>query len=221
MAALGKVVRRASAVRESELRQSAMREPQQARGLERVETILDAAAELVAESGVASVTVAELAARARTSKGSLYHFFPDIESVFRALAEQHVAAIRAIVDALREDRSVQWAKQSPDEVTERILTPFRDYVAQHPDLMVLLREPIGSSISSPRSDVLAALSDLVGSVLHARHPTVSSGTNALRAAVMVAIIDGISTTARRLDEPLRSAMPTEMRRVLSAYLRTL
>src|SRR5260221_79424 len=61
------------------------RVPTQERGTRRVEAILDAAAELVTELGVEGVTPQALADRAATSKGSLYHLFPDVSAVLRAL----------------------------------------------------------------------------------------------------------------------------------------
>jgi AcrR family transcriptional regulator len=187
-----------------------------------VDAILDAAAQLVTEVGVAGVTVGALAERARTSKGSMYHFFPDRESVLRALAERHVAAIRAMVSAIRGDRSIDWRRLAPEEAVDRMLEPFRAYTAQHPDLPLLLRAPANrEGAASPRSDVLAAMLELAGSVVGARHPEAPSETSALRAAAVVAVIDGMSATAQRLDERTRSAFSGEMRRVLGAYLRSL
>ena len=51
--------------------------PRQSRGQARVELLLDAAAELIAESGIASATAEAIALKARTAKGSLYQFFPN------------------------------------------------------------------------------------------------------------------------------------------------
>jgi len=48
------------------------RVPQQDRGQRRVEKILDAAAEVIAEVGVQAATTNAIAARAETSVGSLY-----------------------------------------------------------------------------------------------------------------------------------------------------
>lgn len=198
-----------------------VRQPQQARGLRRVSAILDAAAELVAEVGVPGLTVAALAERAQTSKGSMYHFFTDRESVLRALASRHVSALREMVDGIRADSTIDWRALSADAVVDRILGPFRAYTAQHPDLPLILRAlATDEGTANARSNVLAAMIDLVSSVLEARHPKTSRKTNARRAMAIVAVIDGMSAASRRLDEPMREIMSKEMRLVLSAYLRS-
>ncbi|MBV9880561.1 MAG: TetR/AcrR family transcriptional regulator [Gemmatirosa sp.] len=197
------------------------RRPQQERGQRRVDAILDAAATLVTEVGVAGVTVGAIAERARTSKGSLYHFFPDRESVLHALAERHVAALRAMLAAIRDDASIDWRALAPEDVVGRMLDPFKTYTAEHPDLPLILRAPADNdATTSPRADVLAALIDLAAIILRARHPGMRAPLVALRAAAVVAVIDGMSGAARRLDGRASEAMTAEMRRVLGAYLRT-
>lgn len=198
-----------------------MREPQQERGQRRVEAILDAAAVLIVERGVDGVTVAALAERASTSKGSLYHFFPDRESVFRALAQRHLAGLHEVVASIRSDTLTDWRGAEDADVVDGMLSPFRAYVDANPELLVMMREPAGDGATNTRSELLAALRDAVREVLAVRYPDAGVSGNALRASTMVAIIDGISATARRLDEPQRSSMQLEMRRALAGYLRAL
>src|SRR5215216_5613088 len=91
------------------------RVPRQERGRRRIDEILDAAAALIGEVGAEAVTVQALAARAGASKGSMYHFFPDRESVFLALAERHIDALRASLAAAREARADAVAAGSVDD----------------------------------------------------------------------------------------------------------
>src|SRR5690606_8142299 len=62
--------------------------PRQERGRRRVDSLLDAAAELLEERDVSEMTTTEVAHRAGTSVGGLYRYFPDIETLLRALAER-------------------------------------------------------------------------------------------------------------------------------------
>lgn len=48
------------------------------------EAILDAAAGLVAERGLRSVTMSEIAEKARIGRATLYKYFPDVEAILRA-----------------------------------------------------------------------------------------------------------------------------------------
>jgi AcrR family transcriptional regulator len=62
------------------------RRPTQARSQRRLEAIVDAAAEAFAAHGFADTTMEGIAARAGTSIGSLYQFFPNKTAVFREVA---------------------------------------------------------------------------------------------------------------------------------------
>ena len=75
---------------------SLRREPQQLRGQRRIEQILDAADALFVEVGFEAATTNAIAARAETSIGSLYQFFPNKDAILNALAERHLANMRAV-----------------------------------------------------------------------------------------------------------------------------
>ena len=70
------------------------RVPTQARSLRRYEAILTAAAEAFADHGFDATTMEGIAARADTSIGSLYQFFPNKLAVFRELAQRGLALSR-------------------------------------------------------------------------------------------------------------------------------
>src|SRR5437763_15727169 len=108
-------------------RRRSSRPPLQERGQRRVDAILDAAAALVAEHGVAGVTVHGVARRARTAIGSMYHFFPDLEAVLEALAERHVAELGAELAALSA-APVDWAALALHEAVDGFLDPLLTYI---------------------------------------------------------------------------------------------
>ena len=62
------------------------RAPRQARAEQRLVLILESAAAVIAEAGYEAATLTVIAARANTSIGSLYQYFPDKPAVARALA---------------------------------------------------------------------------------------------------------------------------------------
>ncbi|TWG95373.1 TetR family transcriptional regulator [Nocardioides sp. J9] len=70
---------------------SRRRLPTQARSRERVERILDAAAELVVADGVEGLTTRSIAERAGLPVASLYQYFSDKEAVLLALCERDMA----------------------------------------------------------------------------------------------------------------------------------
>lgn len=64
------------------------RRPTQARSQRRLEGIVEAAAEAFATHGFRDTTMEGIAARAGTSIGSLYQFFPNKTAVFREVAQR-------------------------------------------------------------------------------------------------------------------------------------
>lgn len=81
------------------------RAPSQRRSRERVERILAVATELIAAQGSDALRMAEVAAKAGISIGSLYQYFPDKAAIIRTLAERINAEGRACIEeGLRDVR---------------------------------------------------------------------------------------------------------------------
>jgi AcrR family transcriptional regulator len=75
------------------------RAPSQRRSRERVERMLAAAMDLIAEKGSDTMRMGELALKAGVSIGSLYQYFPDKAAIIRTLAERYNAQGRACIEA--------------------------------------------------------------------------------------------------------------------------
>src|SRR5581483_4705893 len=75
----------------------ARKTPTQARSQARVQKILEAAAEVGAEVGYDAATTNAIAARAETSIGSLYQFFPNKAALMHALALSYMAELRGLL----------------------------------------------------------------------------------------------------------------------------
>ncbi|GLZ36381.1 TetR/AcrR family transcriptional regulator [Actinokineospora sp. NBRC 105648] len=65
------------------------RTPTQYRASRQIERILDAAARVVAEKGLAATTTADIAKAAAVSIGSVYRYFPDKIAVMKAVVERN------------------------------------------------------------------------------------------------------------------------------------
>jgi AcrR family transcriptional regulator len=111
------------------------RRPQQRRSQERVDRVLEAAAALIAETGIESVRMSEIAERAHVPIGSVYQYFPDKLAIVRTLADQvldrvHGQLVEAYADVStktdfleRTDLLVQgyYAQITEDPVARHIL----------------------------------------------------------------------------------------------------
>lgn len=73
------------------------RGPVQARARQTVDSIVEAAGQLLVIRGRAAITTNAVAARAGVSIGSLYQYFPNKESIFEALRERHRHQVMPLV----------------------------------------------------------------------------------------------------------------------------
>ena len=93
------------------------RQPVQARSRERVERILDAAAQLLAEDGYDAVKTNAIAKRAGVSIGSVYQFFPNRFAIFNALAERYRSKINLSLERhLRPATIGSWDEAIEDTI---------------------------------------------------------------------------------------------------------
>lgn len=122
------------------------RMPQRALGRQRREAILDAASQILVEVGEEGLTLAAAAQRARTSVGSMYHFFADRQQLLRAVADRHRVALVNLTAPAREIRADIWRVMSPGEVVRTLFHDPLAYFVDHPDALVLhhLQDPQAS-----------------------------------------------------------------------------
>ncbi|WP_330246703.1 MULTISPECIES: TetR/AcrR family transcriptional regulator [unclassified Streptomyces] len=105
------------------------REPVQTRSRETVKRILQAAAGLIDEGGVDSVTTRVIADRAGITAASLYRFFADREQILDALVEHHLEQLTAHVAEVEAG----WAPTSVGEFVEREFDSYAGYYRDHPN----------------------------------------------------------------------------------------
>ncbi|MCF2947380.1 TetR/AcrR family transcriptional regulator [Paraglaciecola aquimarina] len=87
--------------------------PKQKRSIEKVERILDAAALLMKEVGADNITTHLVAKRAEIAVGSLYQFFPNIDTVKIALIERVMKQLYlTIMQTLQSDPVFELAELS-------------------------------------------------------------------------------------------------------------
>lgn len=85
-----------------------IRRPRQKRSQERFERILDVAEELLEELEPGNISIYTLAEKADMSPPSIYHFFPDSQHVFGALAERYFQKFSHDLDPVPVDLRQSW-----------------------------------------------------------------------------------------------------------------
>src|SRR2546423_6607627 len=74
------------------------------------DAILDTTAALVAEHGLRSVTMLQIAQRTGIGRATLYKYFPDVEAILVAWHQQHVAAHLDQLAAIRDREEAPGAR---------------------------------------------------------------------------------------------------------------
>jgi len=193
---------------------STARRPRQLRGEARVDQILCAAAQLIAESGTAAVSIHAVARLARTSIGSMYHFFPDRESLLDALTERHRESIRSINQQITELSPATWCRLSAQAAIDKLVTPFIAHLRQHPDFLPLMH---GRMSTQEDSDFIRG----IRSMLDARLPAIPVRQRDRYAAVFHAIVAGGMHVGYERDPGQQDLYLEEIPRAIAAYLATI
>ncbi len=200
------------------------RRPRQSRGQKRVELLLDAAATVIAEQGLAAATAEAIAAQARTAKGSLYQFFPNRDAVLAALALRYADEMRAI----HERAFPLDAHDLPlERLIDRIVKPLAEFHDRNPAFRRVFASPDGpvdDTRSAParlRNQLFDSFVDRLDVLFAARNPRLA--TRDRRRAALVAANVGQSVLAQRARAHAadKKALADDLRRILLAYLQPL
>ncbi len=83
-------------------------EPVQQRSTERITSLLDAAAELIDDNGIDGLTTSDVATRSGSSVGVVYRYFPNIQSLLRALASRNMEKFTARIFGTMSEQHDGW-----------------------------------------------------------------------------------------------------------------
>jgi AcrR family transcriptional regulator len=100
--------------------------------------ILDAARDVFAELGYGAATVRDIVRRTDLATGTFYNYFPDKESVLRALFDEVAAEARARIRAGRR------SAPSPEEFVRRGFGAYYEFLAEDRRMFDLLRRNAGT-----------------------------------------------------------------------------
>ncbi len=118
----------------SDIDETGRRVPRQERAARRVDALLDAAGEVIAERGFEAATMTEIAARAGASIGAVYQYFPNKDALVLALRTRYGAEMDAKWSALFAE-----AVEVPVPVlVDRLFDLMVEFMASHPAYIPLL-----------------------------------------------------------------------------------
>jgi AcrR family transcriptional regulator len=196
------------------------REPTQSRGKQRVETILQAAAEVFLEVGFASATIDRIADRAQTAIGSLYRFFPDKLAIFHALEAKHKERIDAITQEFLGN-----AVDAPFGETISQMVDFYSKYFEDVQMRVVYLEyflnPTPEQFRLFDGSFDRLLISQFARLLHQRNPSLDIDRSEAIAEVVHRTYNSILFVALRASDDLPEATLRDRRPQLYAELKTL
>jgi AcrR family transcriptional regulator len=191
------------------------RSPVQARSRARVDAILDAADAVFLEKGYAATTTNHVAARAGTSIGSLYRFFPDKEAILVALAERYGARMRAIaVTVTAPDTRGQ-------TLASRVGTgidSFNAFLVASPGFRTLIDEARNPALRAGRRSHEAAMAALMGASQSRMTPEMPPEELETVVEVTQVVLGALQALSVSRDEAFRAQVVAEAKRMVTGYL---
>jgi AcrR family transcriptional regulator len=154
--------------------------PQRARGRERREAVIDAACAILREAGEEALTLHAAAQRARSSIGSMYHFFADRDQLLRSVADRHRDAMMRVAAPSRKVPLEAWRSMTAAQVIAVLFHDPLVYFVAHPDALIVhhLQDtgPAEAFQGLLRRVMCARLGDAAGPAAAATLYAVSTGT---------------------------------------------
>jgi AcrR family transcriptional regulator len=190
------------------------RAPVQRRSRERVERILDSAADLIVEQGVEALGTRAIAARSAVPIGSLYQYFADKDEIILALVKRDTAEMdEAVADAV-----AALAEPTVRGIVEATMRAFVGVYRHRPGFVVIwLRGRTNAAVQEfCRAHNKEIAERLFGFARGAR--VVRPGTEPLAAEIAVEVGDRVFQIAFETDLRGDERVIKEGVEMLAAYL---
>ncbi len=187
----------------------------QDRGQRRIDSILDAAEEAIAELGYDAATTDAIAKRAGASMGSVYHFFPNKDAILGALATRYAERMSAI-NAHAMPIELVWLPT--DVLFERIVEGQLQFSLTSPSF-----QPIHDAAmrvfgrTGPYERLETAIMAQVRAYLAARLPRMPEREREAAARLSVTTVHSVLELACRVPESERSLIASELKRMMVRY----
>jgi len=191
------------------------RVPTQERAKKRVERIIDAASYVFAEDGFDGATMESIAARAETSIGSIYQFFPNKLSLFNALARHYHDKLRAFFDLLLSGPLLE---QPWGDILDAGIDAFAAFHDQEPGFRaVWVGLNLTTEVVNEGEAINREFAKRIEGVLAAKLEGLPAKMRPVVATMMVEILTAmLIVSARRPAEA--KALMTETKALLRRYL---
>jgi AcrR family transcriptional regulator len=196
-----------------------VKKPTQERSVRHVQRILDAAASEIARVGTGAMSMNRVAIVAGTSPGSLYQFFPAKPALLHALGERFAADLEQLASVAGK-RAGRLPVHDLEKIVAAFLLPFAQFYRKnpaYPDLYNALNGPGRPTRAEVRLDQ-AIVQQMITAM---RRLPGAPAERQLSAAAIVMLEASHAVFCRRSNRKSAALAQTELRNMLTAYLRSL
>jgi AcrR family transcriptional regulator len=195
------------------------REPSQARGHERVRTLLEATGQLLEDVGYDALTTKAIAERARTSIGSFYQFFPNRDAAVAALVEAYRAEVR---DYMQKSVRAQFAERHGGITADwvgSVVGGLRALYRSFPGFGRLFAGNISEGSLRPhadalRTEILESLEELMGETF----PEVDAEHRHRCLLMVVETARSVMSRLPQVDAETGETLRSELEQMLALYM---
>lgn len=138
----------------------ARRQPRQARALQKIELILEAATRLLDQGGVESLTTNAVAEKAGVSIGTLYQYFDDKQAILNALVQREVEAMAAKAMASVTGPTPAAPGDRIRQIVRAVLGTYGGRSRVH---RMLMSNALGRGVGKRLNPLYAGIADLLSS----------------------------------------------------------
>ncbi|MCG5212307.1 TetR/AcrR family transcriptional regulator [Streptosporangium sp. KLBMP 9127] len=188
----------------------------QARGLKRMEEILDAAEEVIGEAGYAEMTTNAVAARAGMSPGSLYQFFRNKEEILQGLLTRFTEGRREHWNA-RLTGDV--ARMPLDELIDQLVNEIVDFKGSRPAYWALLHgSATGDRLAAASGRLHADIAARVAQIFSLRAPHLEQDRCLTLATMSLAMVKAVMPLVAAAPPERAADLIAELKSMLLGYL---
>lgn len=192
------------------------RKPKQERSIARLDLILAAAAQLIAEKGVSAMRMTELATAAKVPIGSVYQYFPEKAAIVKTLFDRHATEVQAKTAEMFAD------VRSLDEAIDLISVMIDWYYGAYRDDPTYLGVWMGTETDQDLLRLNIEHSNRVAEIFHEAikriAPELSDIDMEARTCLISHLIGASIRLAVKSDEAMAQRMLTEWKRVIRTSL---
>jgi AcrR family transcriptional regulator len=194
--------------------------PSTEHGKRRVKAILDAAAHIFAEVGFGHATTNAIAKRSGSSIGALYSFFPNKESILRALSERYLAQLERLNESVFTTERIQ--RLTLPELIEQIVDAFALFCLDEPGFeYIFYGSEARDYLRAVSRQIHYAIVRQVENVIDRHVPHLEADERNIVANLAVAAMQAIMPFVITADNPRQQAILAHLKLMLISYLRTL